>query len=144
MGTARGAVRIEGLNEMLTALQRLGVEVADLKEPMSAIAKEGARLATGFAPSRSGRLRSSIRGNNAKAKAIVIAGKARTPYAAAVNYGWPRGKRNWAAQPRKSGGWPVGSAASSFMQKADKALGPRSLEMLADGLGKAIRKVGLE
>lgn len=128
MGTSAGSVKVEGLNQTLTALQRLGVEVGDLKDVMAEIADEGARLASSFAPKRSGRLRATIRGNKAKAKAIVIAGRARTPYAGAINYGW-----------RARGITPA-----LFMQRADQQLAPRAVELLDKGLDEAIRKVGLE
>jgi hypothetical protein len=119
--------KVEGLKQTLTALQRFGVEAADLKDVMAAIAAEGARLASGFAPVASGRLRNTVRGNKAKAKAVVIAGRARVPYAGAVNYGWPRRS----------------IAPALFMQKADKALAPKAVDMLEAGLDRAIGKVGL-
>lgn len=129
MGAAAGIHgKVEGLNKTLTALQRLGVEAQDLKDAMSEIAAEGARLASGFAPQRSGRLANTVRGNKAKAKAIVIAGRARVPYAGAINYGWPK----------------RGVKPALFMQKADAALAPRAVAMLESGLDRAIGKAGLQ
>lgn len=128
MGTAGGSVKVEGLNKTLTALQRAGVEVQDLKDAMSAIAAEGARLASGFAPVRTGRLRHTIRGNKAKAKAIVTAGLARVPYAGAINYGWPN----------------RGIKPSLFMQMADKELADKAVDMLSAGIDRAIERAGLE
>jgi hypothetical protein len=127
MGVSTGSVKVEGLNKTLTALQRFGVEAQDLKDVMAEIAAEGARLASSFAPKRSGRLAGTVRGNKAKAKAIVIAGRARVPYAGAINYGWR--KRS--------------IAPALFMQKADQQLAPRAVEMLEKGLDKVITKVGL-
>jgi len=121
-------VRVEGLNKTVRALQGVGVEVADLKTAFAAIAAEGARLAAGYAPHRSGTLSGTIRGNKAKNKAVVIAGKARVPYAGAINYGWP--KRN--IRP------------SLYMQRADAELAPKAVKMLESGLDDAIRKAGLE
>jgi hypothetical protein len=123
-----GGVRVEGLNKTIRALQGFGVEVADLKEVFSGIADEGARLASSFAPKRSGRLSGTVRGNKAKNKAVVIAGRAKVPYAGAINYGWRR--RN--IRP------------ALFMQKADAALAPRAVAMLEAGLDKAVGKAGLE
>lgn len=120
--------KVEGLNKTLTSLQRFGVEAQDLKDVFSEIAAEGARLASSFAPKRSGRLQASIRGNKAKAKAIVIAGRARVPYAGAINYGWP--KRN--IKP------------ALFMQRADAKLAPLAVEMMEQGLDRAARKAGLD
>lgn len=122
-----GGVRIEGLNKVVRGLQDLGVEVSDLKGAFSAISAEGARLASSFAPRVSGALAATIRGNKAKNKATVTAGRAKVRYAGAINYGWPRRK----IQP------------SLFMQRADKALAPRVVPMLEAGLDEAIQKAGL-
>jgi hypothetical protein len=121
-------VRVEGLNKTVRALQGFGVEVQDLKDVFSEISAEGARLASSFAPKRSGRLSGTVRGNKAKNKAVVIAGRARVPYAGAQNYGWP--KRHIK---------PV-----LFMQRADAALAPRAVEMLEAGLDRAVGKAGLD
>lgn len=123
-----GSVRVEGLNKTLKALQGYGVEVADLKDTMAGIAREGATLAARYAPKRSGRLAGTVRGNKAKAKAVVIAGRARIPYAGAINYGWPK----------------RGIKPALFMQRADKELAPRAVEMLEAGLDRAAGKVGLD
>jgi hypothetical protein len=120
-------VRVEGLNRTVRALQRYGVEVGDLKETFADIAAEGARLASSFAPKRSGRLAGTVRGNKAKNKAVVAAGKARVPYAGAINYGWPK----------------RGIKPALFMQRADKALAPRAVGMLESGLGRAAERAGL-
>lgn len=119
---------MEGLNRTVRALQQFGVEVSDLKEVFAGIADEGAQLAAQYAPRRSGRLAGTVRGNKAKNKAVVIAGRARVPYAGAINYGWP-----------KRGIKPV-----LFMQRADRELAPRAVQMLEDGLQDAARKAGLE
>lgn len=121
-------VRVEGLNKTVKALQGFGVEIADLKEVFADIAAEGARLASRYAPKRSGRLQATVRGNKAKNKAVVIAGRAKVPYAGAQNYGWP--KRH--------------IRAVLFMQRADTALAPMAVEMLETGLDRAIGKVGLD
>lgn len=121
-------VRVEGLNKTVRALQQFGVEVDDLKATFSAVAAEGARLASSFAPKRSGTLAATVRGNRAKNKAVVIAGRAKVPYAGAINYGWP-------ARDIKP---------ALFMQQADKTLAARIPGMLESGLDEAIRKAGLQ
>jgi len=121
-------VRVTGLNETVRALQRLGVEVDDIKDVMADIAAEGARLAGQYAPRRSGRLAATVRGNRAKGKAVVTAGKAKVPYAGAINYGWP-GR---------------GIKGRFFMQKADEALAPEAVKRLEAGIDRLINGVGLD
>ena len=123
-----GGVKVEGLNRLVRDLQALGLDVEDLKEVFSDIAAEGARLASSFAPRRTGALAESVRGNRSKNKAVVAAGRARVPYAGAVNYGWP--KRN--------------IEASLFMQWADEVMRVRALQMLDGGVQRKIRERGLD
>lgn len=115
--------RVEGLNKLTRDLSALGLDVEDLKGAFAPIAAEGARLAASFAPKRTGALAGSIRGNRAKNKAVVAAGRARVPYAGPINYGWPK----------------RGIAPSGFMQRADEAMRPKALSMLDDAIAARIR-----
>lgn len=143
MAGISGGVRVEGLNRVVRDLQSLGLELDDLKDAFAEIASEGARLASSFAPKRSGALAASVRGNRAKNKAVVAAGKARVPYAGPINYGWPEGQRNLRAKPRRRGGWPIGIQPSEFMQRADEAMQPRALAELDRAIVKRIQERGL-
>jgi hypothetical protein len=119
---------VEGLREAVRDLERLGVEVDDLKAAFAAIAAEGARIAARLAPSRSGKLAGSIRGNRAKGKAVVTAGRATVPYAAPINYGW----RRRSIRP------------ALFMQRADTELEPRAIGLLEDNLNSIIHDRGFD
>lgn len=138
-----GGVRVEGLNRLVRDLQALGLDVDDLKEAFGDIAAEGARVASSFAPKKTGALAATVRGNRAKNKAVVSAGRARVKYAGAINYGWPEGKKDWSARPRKRGGWPIGIAPSLFMQKADEVMRPFALQALDNAIEDKIRERGL-
>lgn len=134
------AVRVEGLNRVVRSLQQTGADLGDIKQVFAEIAAEGATIAARYAPARSGRLRATIRGNKAKNKAVVMAGRAKVRYAGAVNYGW---KSGYAGTPRKSGGWPLGIKPAHFMAKADGELQERVPQMLEDGISKIIEGNGL-
>lgn len=123
----QGGVRVTGLNKVVRDLQALGLELDDLKDAFAGIAADGARLAAGFAPKRSGALAASIRGNRAKNKAVVAAGRARVPYAGPINYGWRKRR----------------IAPALFMQKADEAMRPRALAELEQAIDRKIRERGL-
>lgn len=105
------AVRVKGLRETVANLEALGVAVDDLKAVFGGIAQDASAIAARHAPSRTGRLRASIRGSKAKNKAVVRAGRSLVPYAGPINFGWP--KRN--IEP------------SLFMQRASAEIAP-SLE----------------
>lgn len=119
--------RVTGLTAVVRALQDLGLEVDDLKDAFSSIAEEGARYASAYAPKRSGRLAADIRGNRAKSKAVVTAGRVSVPYAGVINYGW-------AAH---------GIEANGFLQRADMAMRPRALVLLEQEINQSITTKGL-
>lgn len=119
--------RVSGLTQVIRDLQAIGVEVEDLKGAFSEIASEGAQVASGFAPRLTGRLAGDIRGNRAKSKAVVTAGRVSVPYAGAINYGWPA--RN--------------ISASGFMQRADVVMQPRAVQMLESEINQQIARRGL-
>jgi hypothetical protein len=119
-------IAVEGLRTAVRDLEALGVDLDDLKDVFAGIASDGADLATRYAPSRSGKLRASVRGNRAKSKAVVTAGRASVAYAGPINYGW-----------RKRGIEP-----SRFMQRADADLERRAVAMLEEGIDRAITRHG--
>lgn len=125
--TNRAGFRVEGLTQVVRALQQMGVDVDDLKGAFSKIADDAAQAAASFAPRKSGRLAGDIRGNRAKSKAVVTAGRSSVPYAGPINYGWP-----------KRGIEPAG-----FMQRADQVMQPRALDALEDEINRAITRRGL-
>src|SRR5215207_5152 len=127
MARAGFGFKVEGLAEVVRALLAIGLEVDDLKDAFSAIAAEGARVAAGFVHSRSGRLAGTLRGNRAKSKAVVTAGRAAVPYAGPQNYGWSA--RNIVGQ--------------GFMQRTDAAMTPRSVALLENEINQVIRRKGL-
>jgi hypothetical protein len=124
----RVGFKVEGLNAVVRGLQDLGAEVDDLKDAFASIADEGAQRAAQHAPERSGRLAGDIRGNRAKSKAVVAAGRSSVPYAGAINYGWPA----------------CGIEPSGFMQKADEEMQPVAIQRLEDEINNQIRKKGLQ
>lgn len=86
---AYAVVRVEGLNTAVRALQGMGIEVMDLRNAMAKIASQSAQIIQAHTPvGETGRLRADVRGNRAKAKAVVAAGRTSVPYAGPINYGW--------------------------------------------------------
>lgn len=123
----RGGFEVDGLHAVVRGLADLGADVEDLKDAFASLAEEGAQRAAGHAPTKSGRLASDVRGNRAKSKAVVTAGRASVPYAGVQNYGWP--KHN--IQP------------TGFMQKASEEMEPVAIKRLEDEVNDAIKRRGL-
>lgn len=127
MATNRDGFRVEGLSRVVRGLRALGLDVEDLKDAFSRIAKVGADKTRGYVPVKSGRLRDDVRGNRAQSKAVITAGRASIRYAGPQNYGWPA--RN--IQP------------SGFMQRGDAVMRPVALDLLEDDINDKIRERGL-
>lgn len=124
---SRVGVRVDGVPAVVAALRAIGVEVEDLKDGFSEIARQGAVLASRYAPKRTGRLAADVRGNRSRSKATITAGRVSVPYAGVINYGW-----------RAHGIEPAG-----FMQRADRELQPFALRRLEDDINASIRRRGL-
>lgn len=122
-----GGVRVTGLNAVVRDLQAIGLEVSDLKDAFAAIAKLGAATAAAKVHSDSGALAADVRGNRAKSKAVITAGRASLPYAGVQNYGWPA----------------MNISAQGFMQAADRTLQPIALRMLEREINHQIRRRGM-
>lgn len=120
-------VRVDGLTAVVRSLIAIGIEVDDLKDAFSAVADRGARVAALFAPKKSGRLAGDIRGNRARSKAVITAGRVSVPYAGPINYGWRAHNID----------------ASGFMQRADKVMQPYALNQLERAINTQIARRGL-
>lgn len=124
---AQAGTYIQGLREITRGLERAGVDVEEMKDVMAEIATKATNVMQPFIPQRTGALRASARGNRAKGKALVTIGKARTPYAAAIQWGWP-------ARHIKPAG---------FVGKTDAAMETIAPQMLEAGWAKIAERNGL-
>ena len=83
-------LRISGLRETVRKLERLGVDVQDLKEAFGKISREVASEAQGLVRVKTGALQRTIRPARTKNKAVVRAGNGTSvPYAGVINYSRP-------------------------------------------------------
>lgn len=86
----QSGVHVEGLRETVRNLERLGVDVGDLKDAFGAISQEVVTEASELVEVESGRLQGTIRAARTKNKAVVRAGTpSGVPYAGVINFGWP-------------------------------------------------------
>lgn len=121
---ARDGYRVTGLREVVRALEKVGVDIQDLKDVFAEIADRGARAVEAHVPRKTGRLAGDVRGNRAKSKAVVAAGRSSVPYAGPINYGWP--DRN--------------IAPAEFMQRGEADLEPVAIQLLEDGVNNKIKE----
>lgn len=124
---ATQGVYISGLREITRAMEKAGVDVEELKDVMGRIATRATNVMQPYIPSKTGALRASARGNRAKGKAVVTIGKARTPYAAPIQWGWPR--RN--IKPAR------------FVERTDAVMETEVVQMLEDGWSEIAERHGL-
>lgn len=88
-------VTVEGARNLRATLRRAGIDLSDMKDANAEVANYVASASKSAAPTVSGRLAASVRGNRAAASAVVRAGGAAVPYAGPIHWGWPA--RNIAA-----------------------------------------------
>lgn len=121
-------ISVEGLREFVRDLEKLGVDVNDLKDVFARISKRASDVMQSKVPVRSGALRAAVRGNRAKNKAVVTAGNGRrVTYAGAINYGYPA--RN--------------IRAANFIARTDDVMQTEALELLDEGISDLIKRYGL-
>jgi hypothetical protein len=121
-------IRVTGLPQLQRDLIKLGLDIDDLKNGMAKLSDMGAKAAIAYVPKLSGALAGSIRGNRAKSKAVITAGRGKTSqYVGLINYG--AAKR--------------GISASMFMQRADATISPRILPTLNADIDRLIAEKGL-
>lgn len=87
---------VHGLRETVKTLERLGVEVKDLKAGFKRAGTVVVDEAKTLVPVLSGKLMNTIKASNTKNKSVVRAGGARVPYAGVIHYG---GYNNIKAHP---------------------------------------------
>lgn len=117
---------VTGVSEVVADLARLGRDLEELPDTYAAIERRYLALLGRFAPHRSGALVRSLRPVKTHGAATVTAGSTRVRYAGPINYGWPHRHIR----------------ASRFVQRADAAIEQPAVELLGQGIDKAIRKRG--
>lgn len=141
MATPTG-YRVENLGHVVKALERAGVEVADLKDAMARIAEEAKPTYQAVTPRLSGALAADYRTGKAKSKAVLYVGRARVPYAAAQNYGWgPRAKSY--KHGRRVSGVKGTFPGYDFVAKGDQAAQPKAHASLERELENMLSSLGL-
>jgi hypothetical protein len=83
-------LRVEGARQLRASLKRAGLDVQDLKDAHRQVAEQVAHDALPATPHRTGALARSLRPAGTQTAAIVRAGRAAVPYAAAIHWGSPR------------------------------------------------------
>lgn len=95
-------LKIEGARQLRRTLREAGSDLTDLKAANAQAASIVSSRAKSWAPTRTGRLQSSVRSSGTKTAGIVRAGnnrksKSGVPYAAPIHWGWKA--RNIRANP---------------------------------------------
>ena len=124
-GVGTGRIEVLGARQLRATLRAAGNDLDDLKGTHAAVAAMVAARAAGIAPTRTGALAGSVRGNTARTMAVVRAGGARTPYAGPIHWGWPAHS----------------IAANPFASRAATDSEPAWLRLYLDGIDRALAKV---
>lgn len=131
---AKFEVEVTGMKEVRRAVRQIEDKATqkglarELKSEWKQAAEIVAVEAAKNAPSRSGALRKSVRGAATQTGASVKAGRARVPYAGAIEYGrrYPNGTK---------------SQGQFYLWRAVKSEAPKVAKVLDEGLTRFARKV---
>lgn len=115
-------IKVEGLSRVVRDLERLGVDLEDLRDAFSRIAREATPTYQRFTPVRSGALRGSYRPARTKNRAVLYVGRAAVPYARVINYGFPR----------------RGIRAANFVALGDAVETPKALDAIEADINRLI------
>jgi hypothetical protein len=125
---AERGMTVHGLREVVRGMERLGVDVQDLKTAFQKIGTKAEAQAKMNAPKVSGRLADTVRQSKRKNAVILMAGynSKRLPYAAVHEYGWD----------------VRGIPAKRYMRRTVDQLGGYAVKELEDELRALLRKRG--
>jgi hypothetical protein len=128
-------VTVEGMRSLRRSLQDAGLGLEDLTAAHARVAQTIANRAAARAPHRTGRLAASVRSSGTKTAAWVRAGKAATPYAGPIHWGWP-------SRPDHALGWRGGVIhAQPFIYNAAGELEDVWLHIYLSELNRLIAQV---
>lgn len=121
---AKKGVEIKGLREITRGIEKLGADVADLKEVFTRIGARAISTANSGTPISSGALRASNKQSKRKNSVYLYSGGARTYYARFVHYGteFQQKKPYLTYAVQKDGPWAVGELnreLTSLLKKTD-------------------------
>lgn len=81
-------IKVAGARQLRKTLRAAGDDLSDLKKAHADAAAIAAEASAQLAPSRSGKLKASIRSSGTKTSGIIRAGRKSVPYANPIHWGW--------------------------------------------------------
>ena len=102
-------VQVVGLNKVIRSIEKMGVEVSDLKSVFTRIGARAMATANAGTPVKTGALVSSNKQSKRKNSVYLYSGSARVPYARFVHWGTSLMERRpyLSAATEKDGPWAV-------------------------------------
>lgn len=118
-------VQVQGLRRVIREVEKLGVEVSDLKQVFTRIGTRALATANAGTPVRTGALKASNKQSKRKNSVYLYSGNRQANYAIYPHYG------------------TINQPAQPYLQAAVKKDGPWAVQELDRELQKLIRQVGL-
>jgi len=118
-------VEVKGLRRVVREVERLGVEVSDLKQVFTRIGARALNTANAGTPVRTGALKASNKQSKRKNSVYLYSGNAKANYAIYPHYG------------------TINQPAQLYLQAAVKKDGPWAVQELDREMKRLINKVGL-
>lgn len=118
-------VEVKGLRKVVREVEKLGVEVSDLKQVFTRIGARALSTANAGTPVRTGALKASNKQSKRKNSVYLYSGNAKANYAIYPHYG------------------TINQPAQLYLQAAVKKDGPWAVQELDREMKRLINKVGL-
>ena len=118
-------VEVKGLRRVVREVEKLGVEVSDLKQVFTRIGARALSTANAGTPVRTGALKASNKQSKRKNSVYLYSGNAKANYAIYPHYG------------------TINQPAQLYLQAAVKKDGPWAVQELDREMKRLINKVGL-
>ena len=118
-------VEVKGLRRVVREVEKLGVEVSDLKQVFTRIGARALSTANAGTPVRTGALKASNKQSKRKNSVYLYSGNAKANYAIYPHYG------------------TINQPAQLYLQAAVKKDGPWAVQELDKEMKRLINKVGL-
>jgi len=123
---ASKGVEVKGLRKVVREIEKLGVEVQDLKAVFTRIGSKALSTANSGTPVRSGVLQATNKQSNRKNSVYLYSGSAKAYYARFIHYGTQFIEKK------------------PYLQEAVKKDGPWAVQELNKELGTLLRTTGLK
>lgn len=119
-------IQVQGLNETVRSLKRLGIEVSDLKDAFTRIGAQATAKVRSATPTASGALQKTVKQSKRQNSVYIYAGSKRAYYGPFIHWGTKH------------------ITANPWMTRVAQAEAPAAVQELERELDRIVKRLGLD